>query len=112
MHGLEVDRVCRILLQFLPQLYQLIIDRSRRRIVVIAPDFIQQLFPAYDTLRIRNKKFQHPEFLRCKRDVAAAPCELHPSEINNDIAKACRWALGSSSSATHCRLNPSQQLSW
>src|SRR5262249_53885082 len=112
MHGLKVDWIRRISLQFLPQLYQLIIDRARRRIVVIAPHFVQQLFPAYDTLRIRNKKFQHPELLRSKRDVAAAACELHLAEINYDIAKACGCAFSSASRAAHRRLNPRQQLSW
>src|SRR5215468_11323216 len=112
MYGLKVDWIGRILLQLLPQLHELIINCSRRWIVVVgvSPNLVQQFLAADHTFRIRKKKLQDLEFLRRQRDVLAGARELHLFEVDSDVAKAGGGALRPAPYATHRRLNARQQL--
>ena len=60
----EVRRVPGVSLQLLPKLQNVVVHRARRRIVLITPDFIQQLIARDHPLGILQKKFQRLEFLR------------------------------------------------
>ena len=46
VHGAEVYRTSGVAFQFLPKLQDMIVHRARRRVVLISPNFVEQLIAA------------------------------------------------------------------
>src|SRR4029079_8204427 len=63
MHSPEMDGVCRVLLKLLTHSHDASVARSALRIILIAPDFIQQLISSNDPLLVLHQELQRLEFL-------------------------------------------------
>src|ERR1700744_2466438 len=105
-------RICRIRLQLLAQLQDLIIHGTRSRIEVISPNLIQQQIACKDTLGIFGKKFQKLELVSGEDNRLPVALDGHFFEVDFTFSKAIdrRWrrlAL----SADGC-LNAGCELSW
>ena len=76
MHSPKMHGIRRIGLQLLAELQDMIVNRARGRIILIAPDFIQQFIARDDTLGILHKELQGLEFLRGERYQSRHPGKL------------------------------------
>src|ERR1700730_2962584 len=63
MHRAEMYRARRVSLQFLAQFENVVVDSSRRRIVLVAPYLIQQFVATNDPVSVLHKKLKGLEFL-------------------------------------------------
>lgn len=83
-----MHRICGILLEFLPELQNLIVYSSCGWIRVITPHFIEQLFAAQNTLWIIKEETQKFELVRRQDYLLPALRRLHPREIYLDITES------------------------
>src|SRR5690348_7981612 len=94
MNGEEVSGICRLLLELLSKLKDVIIHRARTRVILIAPDFIQKFVTRYDAFAILNHEFQDLELLRCHRDGLARAGKLHAREVYADLVERKALLVG------------------
>src|SRR6478609_5523728 len=87
VHGAEVYRIGRVLLQLLPQLQNVIVHGAGGGIILIAPDFIEQFVARDHALRIPHHEFQGFEFLGGEPDGLAVARHFHLGEIHGDARK-------------------------
>ena len=58
VEGSKMHRVRRVILQFLPQLEDMVVHGPSRRIILVAPNLIQKFFTRNDAFRILYHEFQ------------------------------------------------------
>src|SRR5437588_9971204 len=64
MYCAEMYGARRVLLQFLAEFENVIVDGPRRRIVLVAPDFVQQFVAADDPVGVLYEELEGLELLR------------------------------------------------
>src|SRR5579863_664163 len=105
-------RICRVRLQLLTQLQDLIINGASSRIKIVSPDLIQKDITCENSLGILGEKLQELELVSSKDDRLPVATDCHLLEVNFAISKAIngrrsRLAL----SADGC-LNAGGERSW
>src|SRR5579862_4764467 len=88
MNCAEVYRVGRIFLQLLPQAKHVGVDGTGGGIVVVSPDFVEQLGPRNHSFGIVDEEAQHLEFLRSQRDQLARAVQFHAREVYFHIVES------------------------
>src|SRR3984957_4134698 len=78
--GQQMLGVCRIWLQLLAQLQNLIIYRTRRRIEIVSPNLVEQDIACEDALGIYREEFQELEFVSGKNNRIAGTPHGHSFE--------------------------------
>ena len=95
MYCAEVYGARRISLQFLAEFKNVVIDSARRRIVLIAPDFVEQLIAADDAVGILHQKLKRFEFLCRQNNRLPVALDFHPFEVGRDAIEADYLQIGS-----------------
>ena len=73
-------------LDLLPQLGDEVVDRARRRRLLVAPDLVQNLLARDDLARVRHQIAEEIELARREVDALAAAVRLVRAEIDVDVA--------------------------
>ncbi len=111
MNGAEVDRLRWINLQLLPQLHDVVINRSSRWIGSIVPYIIQQFLSRDDPFRMLNKVLQQLDLMCGEKNGTPSLKTSMPEKSAVTLPKlTCVLVAGFLCSA-NCRLDPSHQLS-
>src|SRR5215467_2209009 len=82
VYGQEILRVRRVRLKLLPQAEDMVVHGPAGRIVLVAPDFVQQRVSRVHHSGRRRKEFQELEFLRGHRHRQARAASFHAGEID------------------------------
>jgi len=86
--GEDVFRLVRRLLDLLPQLGDEVVDRPRRRRLLVSPHLIQDLLARDDLAGVRDEIAEQIEFAGGEVDALAGPVRLVRAEVDFDIADA------------------------
>jgi hypothetical protein len=78
MHGLEVNGMGRIRLEFPPQPQNAVIDRAGAGIVFKAPDLVQEFVPRDHPPRTRDKEPENFELQSGEGNWSVRAADLHP----------------------------------
>src|SRR5581483_1037828 len=89
----EMDWVGRIMLQFLPQFQDVIVDSPGGRVVLISPNLVQKFVPGDDALGIMDKEFQRLELLCGQNNRRAVAHDFHLREVDRNPVEGehFRW---------------------
>src|SRR5262249_31382364 len=106
MNGQEITRIFGYGLELLPNANDVGVYGTGRRIVFVAPHFIQQTIAAERLSGMTEKIFQQLEFLAGEFDLFAAATDLVAAEVDFDIAKSVavlflRKSLGAPQNGFH-----------
>src|SRR5579863_2479601 len=123
MNGQEVARVGGIWLEFLAKTQDVIVDRTRRWIILIAPHFVEQLVARQDSSGRRAEEFQKLELLSGERNGLTGLHGLHAGEVDSRIAESeyfVAYGLGRNvgdlgglcCSATHGAADAREEFFW
>src|SRR6185369_14610759 len=77
-------------LDLLPQLRHEVVDRARRRRLLIAPDLVEDLLARDDLAGVRDQVAEQIELARGEVDPLPAAVRLVRAEIDLDVADAAR----------------------
>src|SRR5215813_1605732 len=88
----------------------MIIDSTRRGIVLIPPDLVQEFLARDHAFRILHEELQYFELLCGHGDRLTRTCNLHLSEIDTHIAEALRCVGGLPGRTTYGCPYPRQKL--
>jgi len=111
MDGDDVFGIGGPIFKFLPELCDVIIDRSSKRKVVISPDGVEQLITGDGLAAMLDEILQDVEFARRELRRASGFRDLMAREGNVDIAKRIFRDVGDiSRGSTQMRSNASEQF--
>src|ERR1700680_2573288 len=96
-----------VLFQFLAKLQDVIVNRTGGRVVLITPDFVQQLVPADNPVGILHQELERLEFLSGQNHLLAIAQDFHFLKIRGNTVKAYQvdaWRLdGVAQRSAHSR---------
>src|SRR5215831_471381 len=92
MDGAEMYRAGWISLQFLAEFQDVIVDGPGRRIILVAPNLVQQFIAADDPLGVLHQKLKRLEF--------------HLLEISSDVIKTDNLSFGHTGRVPQGGANP------
>jgi hypothetical protein len=87
MDSEEMNRLIWSRLELLPQLANVVINRSSGRIVVISPDLIQELSSRQHSFRGLYEKPEELKFLGGERNRHFGSADLHRQEIDAHVTE-------------------------
>jgi hypothetical protein len=88
MDSEEMNRLIWSRLELLPQLANVVINRSSGRIVVISPDLVQELSSRQHSFRGLYEKPEKLEFLGGERNGFFGSADLHRQEIDAHLTES------------------------
>src|SRR5271168_2388388 len=103
--------ICRIGLQLLAQLQNLIIYSPRGRIRVVSPDLVEQYLTCENTVKIICKEFQELELMSGENYGDATAACTHTLEVDLTIREAKNDRPDGLPLPTNCCLNAGCELS-
>ncbi len=90
----------------------MVVDGARRRIVLVAPDFIQQFVAADDPVGVLHQELERLEFLRGQDYDLPIALDFHFLEIGGDAVETDDLHLGDARGVAECGPNAGQQFAW
>src|SRR6266705_55301 len=110
MYRAEMYRARRIFFKFLAEFQDMVVDGASRRIILVAPNLVQQLVTANHPVGILHKKLEGLELLRRQDHDLPVALDLHLFEVHGDTVEAENLHLRRAHRVADSRSDPRQQL--
>src|SRR5438270_12109516 len=85
--GQKEARVGRVRLELLAEAQDVVVDRAGGRIVLVAPDFVEQFVARENATRRGGEEFEELKFLRGEGDRLAGMGRFHAGEVYACLTK-------------------------
>src|SRR5437899_6360233 len=110
MYRAEMYGARRILLQFLTEFENVIVNGTGRRIVLVAPYFVQQFVATDDPVGILHQKLKRLELLSGQDYGLSVAFNLHLLEVGGDSIEALHLDIGSARGVAKSGTDTRQQF--